>query len=327
MDLSIVTTLYNSSPFIIEFHTRVVAAASQLVDDFEIIYVNDGSPDESLDLAVQIAERDPRVRVVDLSRNFGHHQAVMAGLREASGDKVFLLDVDLEEQPEWLDKFWSVLDEQHADVVFGVAETRRGNLFKKFSGRIFYKLFNAASDTPIPENVCTVRLMNRRYTDAILGLRESNLFLAGLFAWAGFRQVPVVVPKGARVRGSNYGVVRMVGLFVRAITSFSSYPLWIVFVLGVALTGFSLVGAAVLAIRKLLDPATILLGYASIMVSIWFLGGLIIALLGIIGLYLGGIFIETKNRPQYVVRSVYGQNSIPQKVSAGLALTKRGDSQ
>ncbi len=307
MDLSIVTTLYRSAPFIREFYDRMVAIAGPLVDDFEIILVNDGSPDASLDIAILLAERDPRVKVIDLSRNFGHHHAVMAGLNYAQGQRVFLLDVDLEEQPEWLPQFWDKLTSVQADVVYGVQRARSGSAFKKISGAAFYKLFNAVSDVAIPENLCTVRLMSRRYVKAVLGLREANLFMGGLCAWIGFLQVPFTVDKRVRRAGSNYHLFRMVGLFVNAITSFSSYPLRLVFGFGVAITAFSMLTGTYLIIRKVLNPNEIALGYASLMVSMWFLGGLVISFLGVIGLYLSGIYLETKHRPQFVVRNIHCQ--------------------
>jgi len=323
MDLSIVTTLYKSAPFICEFYERAVAAAGRVVDDFEIVFVNDGSPDDSLTIAMSIADRDPRVKVIDLSRNFGHHHAVFAGLKEAAGKRVFLLDVDLEEQPEWLDQFWATLEETRSDVVYGIADQRHGSFFKQVSGKLFYKLFNVASEVPIPANVCTVRLMSRRYLGALLSFGESSLFMAGLFAWAGFCQIPLVVSKQRRRGASNYHLLRLTGLFIRAITSFSSYPLWIVFVLGVMLTALSFSAGAYLVVRKLLSPDTVFLGYASMMVSLWFLGGLIISFIGVIGLYLAEIFVEAKRRPQYIIRQTYTvSNSLVRTAGVGRA---RGD--
>lgn len=318
MTLSIVTTLYRSGAFIAEFYERAVAAASRIVDSFEIIFVNDGSPDNSLAIAISIANRDPRVRVVDLSRNFGHHIAAFAGLKQAVGERIFLLDVDLEEQPEWLERFWTAYEEGSADVVYGYAEQRNGSLVKKLTGRIFYKVFNLVSETHIPENLCTVRLMSREYRDALANFSESNMFLAGLCAWAGFRQIPIAVDKRRRVGKSSYSLLRMARLFLAAITSFSSYPLWIVFVLGVMLTFASFAGGGYLVVRKLMNPSAVLLGYASVIVSIWFVGGLIILFLGIIGLYLAGVFVETKRRPQYLIRRIYGAGArtpLPQTAS------------
>jgi putative glycosyltransferase len=323
LDLSVVTTLYRSARFIREFYDRTVTVATSVAQDFEIIFVNDGSPDDSLAIALAIADHDPRVRVVDLSRNFGHHAAVMAGLSYAQGARVFLIDVDLEERPEWLEPFWRQLEHTGADVVYGSIETRGGGLFKRYSGSLFYKVFNVVSDTPIPNNACTVRLMRREYCEAIVGLRESGIFLAGLFAWTGFRQIPLAVSKPVRADASTYSLVRLIALFVNAITSFSSYPLRLMFFLGVLLTVLSLSIGTYFVIRKFLDPSRVLIGWASVMVSIWFFGGLIISFLGIMGLYLSGIYMEAKQRPRFIVRQTYGQNQLEGAVRASASTTER----
>src|SRR6266480_3840502 len=157
MTLSIVTTLYNSAPYVEEFYVRVCAATEQITEDYEIILVNDGSPDNSLEIALSIYHKDPRVRVIDLSRNFGHHKAMMTGLIHARGKLVFLLDSDLEEEPELLEQFYQLLKAKDADVVYGVQEKRKGRLFERVSGTLFFKLFNFLSTYPIPPNLITVR--------------------------------------------------------------------------------------------------------------------------------------------------------------------------
>jgi hypothetical protein len=154
MDLSIVTTLYYSSPYLEEFYARTCAAAEQITDDYEIILVNDGSPDDSLDVALSLFERDDRVKVVDLSRNFGHHKAVMTGLAHARGDLVFKIDCDLEEEPELLGEFYAeMIKDPSVDVVYGVQQRRKGGPFERLSGSLFYRLFNLLSDHPVPSNL------------------------------------------------------------------------------------------------------------------------------------------------------------------------------
>ena len=152
MKLSIVTTLYRSEPYITEFYQRVCAVASQLVgDDFEIIIVNDGSPDNSLDVAIQLHKTDSHITVIDLSRNFGHHKAMMTGLGYTRGQHIFLIDSDLEEEPEWLLTFHELLNKHQVDVVFGVQTVRRGNLYERITGQIFYRLFRFMTDIAQPE--------------------------------------------------------------------------------------------------------------------------------------------------------------------------------
>jgi putative glycosyltransferase len=306
MKLSIVTTLYRSSPFIDEFYRRICAEAERLFPDFEVIFVNDGSLDDSLAMAVQIAARDGRVRVVDLARNFGHHNAIVAGLAHARGELVFLLDVDLEEQPEWLGDFYAAMQTSGADVVYGIQAERKGGWFRGNFVGLFYDLFNALSETKVPKNVCTIRLMRREYVEALLSLRESSIFLAGSFSWVGFRQQALVISKKQRAERSSYSLLRMLKLLMNAIIGFSSYPLVLAFVVGFCISSLSaLIGIAII-LRKLMLGELLAPGWSSVMVTLWFLGGLTIFFIGLIGLYLSKTYMEAKQRPLYLVRKVYG---------------------
>jgi putative glycosyltransferase len=302
--LSIVTSMYGSAPFLNEFHARCVAAAPLVADAFEIVFVNDGSPDESLGIALGLRQHDPRVRVVDLSRNFGHHTALMIGLERARGDRVFLIDCDLEEDPGWLPAFCEALDRTGADVVYGVQERRKGRVVERLSGWLFYNVFNRFLSTPIPENVVTVRLMTRRYVRALVSHQEREVCLAGLWAITGFDQRPFTVQKGSRGTPS-YGLRRRISALVNAITSFSNRPLIYIFEIGVAVMALSIVAAVFLVYRHLTNGIGVA-GWASVMVSLWFLGGLTIFCLGIIGIYLAKVFTETKQRPYAIVRAEYG---------------------
>ena len=194
-ELSIVTTLYGSAAHLERFYQRMSAAASRITSDYELILVDDGSPDRSLDIAISFCARDARVRVVELSRNFGHHRAMMTGLARARGELVFLIDCDLEEQPEWLETFHTQLQTSGADVVYGVQDARRGSWFERISGQLFYKIFNLLSDYPVPSNVSTARLMRRPYVRSLVAHRDRELFIAGLWAATGYRQVAVPVTK------------------------------------------------------------------------------------------------------------------------------------
>jgi putative glycosyltransferase len=302
--LSIVTSLYRSAPFVEEFHRRMVAATEKVVTSFEIVYVNDGSPDDALQRVLELAREDPRVVVVDLSRNFGHHLAFMAGLEHSRGERIFFIDVDLQEQPEWLERFDAEQRATGAEVVFGCQPARQGGLYRRFRGALFYWLFNLLSDITIPPNPCTVRLFSRRYADALLQLRDANLFLAGNYAWAGYRQVGLPVQKSERQGLSSYGPLRLLRLFVTAIASFTAAPLRLIFFFGVAISTVSLLLGLFFLLQKLLNPSHVVSGWASVMVSIWFLGGTIIMICGVLGIYLSMVFGETKNRPRYLVRAV-----------------------
>lgn len=303
MELSIVTTLYRSSAHLAEFHARMSREAERATSDFELILVNDGSPDDSLPTALEIGARDPRVTVVDLSRNFGHHKAMMTGLAHARGERVFLIDCDLEEPPELLSRFREQLEETRADVVYGVQERRKGDAFERWSGDLFFRLFNLLSDTPLPLNLTTVRLMSRRYVDALLAHRERAMIIGGLWVITGFLQVAEPIRKRSRP-GSSYDLAARLNVFVNAVTSFSDRPLLFIFYLGVAILGTSLAAASYLVLRRVFF-GVLLAGWPSLMVSVWLLGGLTLFSLGVIGIYLQKIFIETKQRPYTIVRSVH----------------------
>jgi putative glycosyltransferase len=303
MDLSIVTTLYCSAPYLEQFYSRTCAVAKKITNGFEIILVNDGSPDNSLDVALSLYRRDQRIKIVNLSRNFGHHKALMTGLDHASGELVFLVDSDLEEEPELLESFYQKLESSGADVVFGVQQKRKGSYFERMTGALFFKVFNLLSTHPIPENHLTARLMTRNYVKALLRHREREFVMSGLWVLTGFNQIPIIVKKHYK-GASTYSLSRRIANLVNAITSFSSKPLDLIFYLGCFILLLSSVAAIDMIIRRILFK-TLIQGWASLIVSIWLLGGLTIFCLGVIGIYLSKIFIEVKQRPYTIVKQVF----------------------
>ena len=310
MKLSIVATLYKSASFVDEFYERSVKAAENLFgDDFEIILVNDGSPDDSLARAVALHEQDRRVKVLDLSRNFGHHKAMMAGLSYASGDYIFLLDSDLEEQPEWLASFYQELTEaegvETVDVVFGVQQKRKGKWFERVSGTLFFKLFSYLSEAKIPENLVTARLMRRRYLDALMLHQEREFFIAGLWAITGFNQRSIEVHKLSRGE-TNYSLGRKISFFLHHILCFSTVPLKLMCFVGLSIATLSAIVAIWVILRHLFG--NLAEGWPSIVVAICFFGGLNLFGLGILGLYLGKVFSEVKQRPNAIYRQVYDRS-------------------
>jgi putative glycosyltransferase len=303
MKLSIVATLYQSAPYIKEFHQRASAAAKQLVgEDYEIVLVNDGSPDDSLDLAVQLTEDDGHVVVVDLSRNFGHHKAMMTGLSHAKGELIFLIDSDLEEEPEWLLDFAEQMKIDASDVVYGVQEKRKGGMVERWTGRWFYQIFKFFTGFTLPENVVTSRLMARRYVDALLLHKERELMIAGLWLTTGFLQTSKTVKKYA-TSATTYTFRRKMSVLVNSITSFSNRPLYFIFYTGMVISSFSLIYVLNLVVSYLFFSAPIS-GWTSVIASIWLLGGMVILFVGIVAIYLSKIFIETKKRPYTIVREV-----------------------
>ena len=305
MKLSIVTTLYQSAPYIEEFIRRATDAAKSMTDDYEIVLVNDGSPDNSLVLAVHLAELDSHVIVVDLSRNFGHHKAMMTGLSHSYGEQVFLIDSDLEEEPEWLLSFSAQMERDRCDVVYGVQDQRRGGLFERWSGEWFYRFFRMLTGLTLPENIVTARLMTRRYVDALLRHDEREVFLAGLWHITGFDQRSQTIKKH-NTSGTTYTLRRKMSVLVNSVTSFSNAPLKAIFYIGVAISLLA-GGYTTYLIINWLFLAQPLSGWTSVMASIWLLGGSIISFIGVIGIYLSKIFSETKHRPYTIVRQIYGK--------------------
>lgn len=304
MKLSIVATLYRSAPYVREFCARASAQARLLAgDDFEIVLVNDGSPDESLALAVAEHEADAHVVVVDLSRNFGHHKAMMTGLAHARGDHVFLIDSDLEEEPEWLAEFASQLERDRCDVVYGVQARRKGGRFEQVTGIWFYRLFQSVTGVALPQNVVTARLMTRRYVNALLLHDEREFFIAGLWYLTGFDQRPQVVAKLSHSQ-TTYTLGHKVALLVNSITAFSNAPLVAIFYVGVTILAFALAYIAYIAYIWL-SVDTPVTGYTSLIASVWLLGGLMISFMGVIGIYLSKIFSEAKRRPYTIVREIF----------------------
>lgn len=303
MDISIVTTLYRSESHVREFLNRTCAAAARITDDYEVVFVNDGSPDHSLDVALELRERCRKLEVVDLSRNYGHHKAMMTGLRYAKGDLVFLIDCDLEEEPELLETFYTEMSRTGADVVYGVQRNRKGGFFERVSGSLFFSLFNHLADYPVPRNLVHARLMSRRYVDSLLEHRDQEVYVPGLMAMTGFEQIPLWVDKHDR-GDSSYTLRRRVALMTNAITSFSTKPLLFPIYTGGAILAASICAALGLILASLFMDG-MLEGWVWLALSVWLVGGLTLFCLGVIGIYLSKVLIETKRRPYTVVRQLY----------------------
>ncbi|QWD11267.1 glycosyltransferase family 2 protein [Polynucleobacter paneuropaeus] len=306
MKISIVTTLYQSKSYINQFHLRASAVARQLVgDDYEIIFVNDGSPDAGLDLAIKLTEHDLHTVVVDLSRNFGHHKAMMTGLAHARGDLIFLTDSDLEEEPEWLLLFTQLMRSEACDVIYGVQDHRKGGWFERWSGQWFYYIFKSITGLPLPENAVTSRLMTRRYVNALLSHKEREMFMAGLWHITGFDQRPHIIKK-SDTSATTYTFTRKMSMLVNAVTSFSNAPLVYIFYVGTSISLFAMAYITYLVIHWIFLAKPIG-GWTSLMASIWLLGGLIISFIGVVGIYMAKIFSETKRRPYTIIKQVYAK--------------------
>lgn len=303
MKLSVVTTLYRSAPTVIEFYRRAIAAAEPIADDIELIMVNDGSPDDSLALAIELQKADNRVVVVDLSRNFGHHRAMMTGLAQSTGDLVFLIDSDLEEEPELLARFYDHFRAGNCDVVFGVQETRRGGWFERVTGSLFFSLVDALSDQPLPRNLATVRLMTRDYLRALVRHRDREFVIAQLWEMTGFRQCSLAFRK-LSLSPTTYSPRLRFEMAIKYLTVTSTRLLYLILYAGVLTFGLS-VSVILYYLARYFTHGIGPSGYTSLIISIWFFGGLTTLILGVIGLYIANILSETKRRPYTIVRRIY----------------------
>lgn len=303
--ISVVSTMYLSRAYLPEFIEECVAAlALSGLNPWEIVLVNDGSPDDSLAYALQCRALDPRIVLVDLSRNFGHHPAMQAGLRHARGELVFLIDCDLEVRPANLSEFLAKHRSSGADLVFGYQDQRKGGRFEQWSGGLFWRALNALSDVDVPENMLTERIMTRRFVNALLTLGDHNLFLGGMMSWTGFLQLGLPLLKTQRAGRSTYTLWRRLQLMITAISSFSAKPLSWLFNFGLLVTGASFAYALYLVFRKLVfDDA--LVGFTSLMALLALSLGITTTALGLVGIYLGKVFNQVQNRPTYIVRDVH----------------------
>jgi putative glycosyltransferase len=302
--ISIVTTLYRSAPFIKDFYDQCILSLNEIgLKDYEFIFVLDGITDNAKVELLLLKEKDKHISIVELSRNFGHHQAALAGLNQAKGDLIFLIDCDLEVSPRELSRFFSEMTDE-IDVVYGYQAQRKGDWFERISGKYFWKMFNAISDFKIPENMVTERLMKRHYLNTLLELNDRNLFLGGMMHWVGFNQRGIPVVKSQRKGKSTYSLTRKITLFIESITSFSDRPIWLIFYFGVIITIIGIAISCYYVLRRLIFPEMVLLGYTSLIVALILSTGLISVFLGFIGLYVSRIFKQTKERPNYIIKKI-----------------------
>ena len=304
MRLSIVTTLYRSAGHVDEFYARTARAAAAITDNFEIIFVNDGSPDDSLEKVVALHRADPRVVVMDLSRNFGHHRAMMAGLGAARGELVFLIDSDLDEAPELIGPFLEEMRARACDVVYGVQRQRRGGAVVGMFGELYYRLINALGGEKIPRNVATVRLMTRDYVRNLVRHREREMVISRLWAATGFSQHPFEFDKQVSPHPSTYSLARRLRLVVDTVITFGNAPLYFIFYTGFGIAALAAAYLIFVLARYMMEPRSEP-GWTSLIASVWMFGGLTLLTVSLIGIYVAHIHTETKRRPYVIVRRIY----------------------
>jgi len=304
--LSIVVPMYNESENVWLFYERLKKVLDQIGESYEIICVNDGSTDDTIEKLLKLREMDSNVKIIDFSRNFGKEIALTAGIDFSSGEAVIPIDADLQDPPEIIPELINKWREGY-DVVYAIRTNREGeSWFKRFATGIFYKLAESIMFVKIPRDVRDFRLMSRPVVEVLKNLRERNRFMKGLFAWVGFSSAAVYYSYEKRHGGkTKWNYWKLWNFALEGITSFSYIPLQIATYFGFAIAFFSFVYASYIVIKTLIVGRE-LPGYASIIVSILFLGGIQLICLGILGEYIGRIYTEVKKRPLYVVRRKYG---------------------
>ena len=311
--VSVVVPIYNEELIINEFYDRIKNVLENLKPRYnhELIFVNDGSEDKSLEILKEMTQKDKTVKVINFSRNFGHQSAITAGIENANGYAVVVIDGDLQDPPEVIPDMVSKWEEGYK-VVYGVRIKRRGvNMLKVMTYGIFYRLINLLSEPKLPLYAGDFRLMDRVVVETLNSFPEKNRYIRGLVTWIGYSQYGLPYERDSRYAGrSKYTSKKLFKLALDGITSFSIRPLYVASYMGMFITIISLLFAIWSFIKKIVNPEYVVAGWASIIIVILFLGGIQLLFLGLIGQYIGRIYLETKLRPHYVVDSKYGFEDI-----------------
>ena len=304
--ISIVAPVYNEEPILHELYHRVAGILEEIGEPWELILVNDGSRDRSFEIMCELHEKDPRVHVVNFSRNFGHQIAITAGADYAQGDAVVIIDADLQDPPGLIAEMVKKWAEGY-DIVYAVRKQRQGETwFKLFTAQFFYRLMNKITGVKIPVDTGDFRLMDRRAVDALKQMREHHRFMRGMSVWVGFKQTGVEYVRAERYAGeTKYPLKKMVRFALDGITSFSHLPLQLATYMGFVAAGIGILGILLTIILRL-SGSQAFLGQASTLVAVLFMGGIQLISLGIIGEYLGRIYDEVKQRPLYIVSDAIG---------------------
>lgn len=312
--ISIVVPVYSEEGAINGFLAEIASVLETVSCPYEIVFINDGSRDNTLQVLVDRSRADDHIRVINFSRNFGKEAALTAGIDHAAGDVLILMDVDLQDPPALIPRFLERWREGY-DVVYGIRIDRISDTcFKRLTAKWFYRAFNRLAHIEIPENVGDFRLLDRRVADVLRQLPERNRFMKGLFAWVGFRSVGVSYARPPRAVGeTKWGFWGLWNFALDGLVSFSTVPLRVWTYIGATVSGLAFL-YAIFIVTRVLWLGVDVPGYASLLTATLFMGGMQLLSIGVIGEYLGRLFIETKARPIYVVEGVYrfGTSELPQ---------------
>jgi glycosyltransferase involved in cell wall biosynthesis len=312
-NISYILPIYNEEGNIDLFYKELCAALKPSSDkyNYELIFINDGSKDTSLEKLAALAKKDKRVALLNFSRNFGHQAAITAGLDYADGDAVIIMDTDLQDPPEvslQLIEKW----QEGYDVVYAQRKSRQDGLFKRISANLYYRVLSSTADIVIPRNTGDFRLMDHRVVVELRKFREHNRYMRGLVSYLGFKQVALPFDRQARHAGeSGYPFKKMVQFATDGILSFSTTPIKFMNNLGLAVALLSFLAFIAVGVVKLLDPSKLVPGWAFIIMSIFFIGGVQLIMMGVLGSYIGRTYLEVQGRPLYIIESLTNKKRLP----------------
>lgn len=306
--ISIVSPVYGCGASLNTLYSRLEKTLSTITNDFEIIMVNDASPDDAWDTIKKLAQTDSRVKGINFSRNFGQHKAITAGLDYAQGEWVVVMDCDLQDQPEEIIKLYNKAQEGY-DIVFGKRVQRQDSLFKKISSKLFYMIYDYFTESKIDNSVANFSIISKKVLNSLQAFREQNRMYPLFANWVGFNRIDIEIEHASREEGkSSYTFSKLINLAIDGIVSQSNKPLKLSIKFGFLMSFLSILYACWLIFRYFLYSIPVE-GWTSVMVSIYFIGGLLFANMGMLGLYIGKIFDETKNRPIYIVQETTFQKN------------------
>ncbi len=303
MLLSVIIPCFNEELVIKETYKRLTSVMSGMEHAYELIFINDGSRDKTYEILYQLSKEDDKVKVLNFSRNFGHQCAVTAGINHCKGDAAVIIDSDLQDPPEVIIEMLKIMDEQKANVVYGVRKKRKGeSWFKLITAKYFYRFLNNLSDVKFPVDTGDFRLIDRHIIETFNRLEEKNKYIRGLISWMGYKQVPCYYEREERFAGeTKYPLKKMLKFAMIGVFYFSKKPLQIATFSGFISVLIGIVYALIAIITKIVNPDALVTGWTTLIILIIFFGGVQLLTIGVLGQYMGNLFDEAKDRPEYII--------------------------
>lgn len=305
MKLSVIIPCYNEELVIKETYKRLTRVLNESKHEFELVFINDGSKDKTFEILQQFSIEDKNLKILNFSRNFGHQCAVTAGLNYCNGDAAVIIDSDLQDPPEVIVDMLKIMEEQNANVVYGVRKKRKGeSWFKLITAKYFYRLLNNLSDVKFPVDTGDFRLIDRNIINTFNKMKEKNKYIRGLISWMGYKQVPCYYEREERFAGeTKYPFKKMLRFAMIGVFYFSKKPLRIATISGFFSVVIGLIYAIIALVTKFFNPSVLVTGWTTIIILIIFFGGVQLLTIGVLGQYMGNLFDEAKDRPEYIIKN------------------------